>query len=89
MANTAFKTYANEHGGRVLLLLLLFLPAIYEFIHAGFSIFAIICSIPIIGLVIIATFRYKMLIFWALIIINYIVMWHGAPLPRGIPGFIQ
>ena len=86
MANTAFKTYANEHGGRVLLLLLLFLLAIYEFIHAGFSIFAIICSIPIIGLVIIATFRYKMLIFWALIIINYIVMWHGAPLPRGIPG---
>lgn len=82
---TAFRTYAKENGGRVSLLLLLFVLAIYEFITAGFAPFAIICAIPTLALIVIATFRYRMLAFWALIVINYIVMWHGAPLPQGIP----
>jgi len=70
MANTAFKTYANEHGGRVLLLLLLFLLALYQFIHAGFAPFAVICLSPILILAVIVTFRHKMLLFWGLIIVN-------------------
>ena len=85
MANTAFKTYANEHGGRVLLLLLLFLLAIYQFIHAGFAVFAIICAIPILILVVISTFHYRMLCFWALVIVNYFLQWKLSPLPSGIP----
>ena len=84
MVNTAFKTYANEHGGRVLLLLLLFLLAIYQFIHAGFAPFAIICTLPILALLVIAAFHYRMLCFWALIIINYFVQWKNFP-STGIP----
>lgn len=85
MASTAFKTYAHEHGGRVSLLVLLFLLAIYEFITAGFNAFAIICALPVLALVVIAAFHYGMLTFWALMLINYVVQWKSMPLPQGIP----
>ena len=84
MANTAFKTYANEHGGRVLLLLLLFLLALYQFIHAGFAVFAIICVIPILIYLVVSAFSHRMLCFWALVIINYLVQWKNFP-STGIP----
>ena len=86
MANTTFKTYANEHGGRVIVLFLLFLLAIYEFIHAGFPAFAVICLSPLLVLIVVVTFRYKMLCFWALVIVNYFIMWHevSIPLPRSM-----
>ena len=84
MAKSAFRTYANEHGGRVLLLLLLFLLALYQFIHAGFAVFAVICALPILIILTIAAFRYKMLIFWALVTINYFVQWKNFP-STGIP----
>ena len=84
MTNSAFKTYANENGGRVLLLFLLFLLAIYQFIHAGFAAFAIICIIPILILYAILTFRYRMLNFWALIVINYLISWKSFP-HTGLP----
>ena len=70
MANTAFKTYANEHGGRVILLLLLFLLAIYQFIHAGIPAFAVICLSPILIVAVILSFRHSMWVFWVLIIVN-------------------
>lgn len=85
MANTAFKTYAKDNGGRVSLLLLLFLLALYELITAGFGAFALVCAIPVVVLVVIVAFRNGMFTFWALTVINYIVTWHGAPLPHGIP----
>lgn len=85
MANTAFKTYANEHGGRVLLLLLLFLLAIYQFIHAGFPAFAVICLSPVLVLTVILAFRHPMWVFWILIVINYFLQWHALKLPSGIP----
>lgn len=85
MANTAFKQYASEHGGRVLLLFLLFLLALYQLVHAGFNAFAIVCSIPILVLVALAAFHKGMFCFWALMVINYIVQWHGISLPSGIP----
>ena len=81
----AFRTYAKDSGGRVLLLFLLFLLAIYEFITAGFSTFAIICLIPAVLLVVFAAFHYRMFTFWMLIVVNYFVMWHSMPLPEGIP----
>jgi len=82
---SAFRTYAKDSGGRVLLLFLLFLLAIYEFITAGFSTFAIICLIPAVLLVVFAAFHYRMLTFWTLIVINYLIMWHSMILPEGIP----
>lgn len=77
--------YTNENGGRVLLLFLLFLLAIYELFHSGFSTFAIICISPVLIIVIYVIFKWRMSAFWALIIVNYIVQWKNAPLPRGIP----
>ena len=85
MAQTKFHSFAKDNGGRVSLLLLLFLLAIYEFINAGFSAFAIVCAIPFLVLAVIAVFRYRMLTFWMLVVVNYILMWHSAPLPSGIP----
>ena len=72
-------------GGRVLLLLLLFALAIYQFINAGFSAFAVVCILPVVAIVVIMTFRYNMFLFWTLMLINYFVQWHSMPLPQGIP----
>ena len=88
MANTAFKTYAQEHGGRVSLLFLLFLLAIYQFIHAGFSAFAIVCIIPIFILAIFATFQYRMFVFWVLCIVNFFIQFKNLPdlpIPLSLP----
>jgi len=85
MARAMFKSYAKDNGGRVSLLVLLFLLAIYEFITAGFNAFAIICALPILALVVIAAFHYRMITFWALMFVNYVVQWKSMPLPQGIP----
>ncbi len=87
MANTAFKTFARDNGGRVSLLFLLFLLAIYSFITSGFTIFAIICMLPVLVLAVITTFHYKMFSFWALIVINYIIQMKNMslPIPTSVP----
>ena len=81
---TAFKTYARDNGGRVSLLFLLFLLAIYEFITAGFPAFAVVCLIPVLILLVIAAFHFRMFTFWALIVINYFVQWKNFP-STGLP----
>ena len=88
MTGYALKTYAKDNGGRVSLLVLLFLLAIYEFITAGFAFFAIICIIPILVLMVIVAFRHGMLCFWALFSINYLIQWKSFPsigLPTSVP----
>ena len=83
-----YSSYVQNNGGRVLLLLLLFLLAIYELVSMGFGAFAVVCCIPILVLVVLAGFRYKMLSFWALIIVNFFIMWHGRPslpIPNSVP----
>ena len=79
--NNALKTYARDNGGRVSLLLLLFLLAIYEFISSGFSSFAVICIIPLLVLFVMASFRYRMLLFWILVVVNYFVQMKDITLP--------
>lgn len=81
----SYTTYARENGGRVILLFLLFLVAIYTFINSGFGAFAAVCCIPILTLIILAAFRYRMLCFWVLVVINYFLQWHALKLPSGIP----
>ena len=76
--------YTNENGGRVLLLFLLFLLALYELTHAGFNAFAIVCLSPVLILVVYTIFTWRMAAFWALIVINYFIMQKDCPL-RGIP----
>lgn len=84
----SFTTYSRENGGRVFLLFLLFCLAIWQFISAGFTAFAIVCAIPIIVLGAIAIFRWKMLAFWLLVFINYFIQWKDFPstgLPTSLP----
>ena len=85
MNKLTFTTYAKENGGRVSILFLLFLLAIYNFINSGFGIFAVVCCIPILVLIVLASFRYRKSYFWVLIIINYFLQWHALKLPSGIP----
>jgi len=79
--NNVIRTYAKDHGGRVSLLLLLFLLAIYEFISVGFPAFAIVCISPLLVLFVMASFNYRMFVFWLLITINYFIQTKGLPLP--------
>ena len=80
----SFTTYSRENGGRVFLLFLLFCLAIWQFISAGFTAFAIVCTIPIIVLGAIAIFRWKMFAFWLLVFVNYFIQWKDFP-TKGIP----
>ena len=68
-----FTIYSQEDRGRVLLLFLLFLLAIYNFVHSGFNSFAIICILPFLVLFIYAAFKWKMFTFWILITVNYFI----------------
>lgn len=86
--NNALRTYAKDNGGRVSLLLLLFLVALYEFISAGFSAFTVICMIPVIVLFVIGSFRYRLLLFWILVVLNYFILMKdlpSLPIPTSIP----
>ncbi len=77
--------YTHENGGRVLLLFLLFLLAIYEFLHSGYSTFAVICISPILIIAVYSLFRWRMAAFWALIVINFFLQMKDTPLPSGVP----
>jgi len=77
----SITTYTRENGGRVILLFLLFLLAIYQLATAGLPAFALICLIPIVILFVYFIFRWKMLAFWMLVFINYFIQMKGFPLP--------
>ena len=91
MANKIYSNriseYAGENGGRVLLLFLLFLLAIYEFANSGFNTFAIVCLSPALIIAVYILFKWKMAAFWALLFVNYIIQFKAnpIPLPSGIP----
>ena len=82
-------TYSRENGGRVLLLFLLFLLALYQLTHAGFSSFAVICLTPCLVIAIYCAFRWKMLTFWILIFVNYFIQMKDVstrvPFPLSLP----
>ena len=82
-----FKTYSRENGGRVLLLFLLFLLALYQLTHAGFSSFVVVCLIPCLILAIYCAFRWKMLTFWILLFVNYFIQMKDVkvPVPISLP----
>ena len=82
-----FFTYKIGDGRSGLLLLLLFLLALFRFYIAGFGAFAMICMAPALILYVYVAFRFKMTTFWALFFINYIIFWllKNNWLPTGIP----
>lgn len=85
--NALNTTSGRLGGGRIILLLLLFLLAIYELATAGFNAFAIICSIPILVLIALAAFRKGMFLFWALVIVNNFLQMKDVhlPVPMSLP----
>ena len=85
-----YITYSRENGGRVLLLFLLFLLAVYQLATSGLQSFAIICIIPIIILFIYVAFKWKMFTFWVLITINYFIQMKdiSLPVPMSLPNEI-
>jgi len=82
-----FTIKHQENGGRVLMLFLLFSLALYQFYSAGFSAFAIICLLPLLVPVVYISFTWQMMVFWALIVVNYFLMFFNRLqlLPAGIP----
>lgn len=89
MALNTFKDLPQNLGGRrVALLLILFILALYSLITTGLPAFAAICISPVFIIVIMMTFSHGMGAFWALVVINYFVMWHGLPylpIPMSLP----
>lgn len=85
----SFKTYSRENGGRVILLFLLFLLAIYEFITSGFNAFAIICIVPFLILFVYFAFKWRMFCFWLLFFVNYFIQMRdiasALPIPMSLP----
>lgn len=81
------STYRMENGGRGLILFLLFSLAIYQFVTAGFSAFAIICILPVFIPLVYAAFTYKMFVFWLLVVVNFFIQFLNKNqwLPNGIP----
>ena len=79
--------YSRENGGRVLLLFLLFFIGMYELFTAGLPAYAIICISPLIILFIYSVFRWKMLAFWLLLTVNYIMPMKdiSLPVPASLP----
>lgn len=71
--------YTHENGGRVLLLFLLFMLAIFQFVNAGFPTFAIVCISPLLVFAVYILFRWRMSAFWALIFFNYFIQMHDFP----------
>ena len=82
-------TYSRDNGGRVLLLFLLFLLAIYSFVTAGYNAFAIVCLSPILIFLIYIAFNWRMSTFWILIFVNYLIQMKdisaSLPLPMSLP----
>lgn len=83
----SISSYTDESRGRVLLLFLLFLLAMYELITAGLPNFAIICLLPLIVAYIYITFKWRMFTFWTLIVVNYFLQMKDihVPGPMSLP----
>ena len=85
----SYITYSRENGGRVLLLFLLFLLALYQLTHAGFPAFTVVCLIPVLVLAVYCAFRWRMLTFWILIFVNYFIQMKdvaaASPFPTSLP----
>lgn len=80
-------TYSRENRGKILLLFLLFLLALYQFVTAGFESFTIICLLPFVVLFIYFAFKWKMFTFWTLFVTNYFLQMHDVtiPVPLSLP----
>lgn len=65
----------GESGGRVYLLFLLFLISLYSLYTAGITAMAAVCLLPAVAIFMYFTFKYKMFLFYLLMIVNYFLMY--------------
>lgn len=81
----SLSTYTKENRGRVLILFLLFLLSLYELYSFGLPGMVVVCMIPILIAGAYYAFLYKMMMFWLIFILNYIIMglnrYIALPLP--------
>lgn len=70
----ALAAYTENHGGRVALLFLLFLLAIYNFYVMGITGLALICMIPAALLTLALAMKHQQAVFWFIFAVNYFVM---------------
>ena len=79
--------YVHENGGRVLLLLLLFMLAIYELSQSEFSTFTLLCISPIAVIFIYTALKNKMFVFWLLIVVNWFIQFKNINfhMPQSLP----
>lgn len=79
------SSYSKENGGRVLVLFLLFLLALYQLYSSGINGMVVICLIPLLILGLFFFFQHKMTLFWIIFVINYIIMginrYFNVPVP--------
>ena len=79
---------ATHNGGRVFLLFLLFLVAIYGLVTTGLPTFAIVCISPLLILAVYVMFSWRMTVFWLLFFINYVIQakdFPTLPIPASLP----
>ena len=69
-----FADYKSQAGGRVLILFLLFILALYEFYNMGIVGYALVCMIPLSLCFLIVSFQHKMALFWFIFVVNYTIM---------------
>ena len=81
----SLPTYTKENRGRVLILFLLFLLSLYELSSAGLPGMVVVCMIPILIAGVYYAFHNKMMAFWLIFILNYVIMglnrYFALPLP--------
>lgn len=70
----SFTSYNSNIRGRVIVLFLLFLLAIYLLATSGLTAFAAICMIPAIALFLFLSFKQTNALFWYIFAMNYFVM---------------
>ena len=80
-----YTRYTKENGGRVIVLLLLFLLSLYQLHSMGLVGMALVCSLPILFVGLLLVFQYKMASLWTIFIINYIVMGFTRYYPIPVP----
>lgn len=90
MASIGNLTGNGQEGvGKILLLLLLLVLALYSFYTSGFNTFAIICVLPVAVIFVYLAFKYRMMTFWLLFVVNYFLHFIYrtvyVPLPMSLP----
>jgi len=90
MGSTTYNGYSllkEQSGGRVVILLLLFVIAVYQFCTSGIGAMAAVCLLPIAAIIFYLIMKYDMFIVYLLLFANYFLMFFNRLnyMPSGIP----